>query len=353
MVHKVGEPDRTVNHKTQMKQSPQFHVGIDVGASALVVALCCAGQNASVQTYPNTAAAHRRLIKAITARGASARVILEATGVYSLRLALALHAAERVEVMVANPRTIKDYQRARLCRAKTDRVDARGLLDFLGRMEFVPWTPPAPEVLALQQLSRRLCALKAEIVREQARRHAIAFTPDPGAVIAHDVDLNLAHLRRRIKALEAAAADLLAAHASLREAAARLRSTPGIAATSAVRLLGELLVLPPHLKAPQWVAQAGLDPRPVESGTSLHKPRRITKTGNHYLRCALYMPALVAIQRDAHVRACYQALLARGKRPKQAIVAIMRKLLHALWGMLHHQTDFNPQLFYSLPTAHV
>lgn len=335
-----------------MKQTTQFLVAIDVSASALVVASSCAGQSAAVQTYPNTAAGHRRLIKTITTRGASARVILEATGVYGLRLALALHAAARVEVMVVNPRTIKDYQRARLCRAKTDRVDALGLLDFLARMEFVPWTPPAPEVLALQALSRRLCALKAEVVREQARLHAVGFTPDPGRVIAHDVELNLAHLRRRIQALEAAAGRLLAEHPSLRAAAARLCSTPGIARTSAVRLLAELLVLPPHLKAPQWVAQAGLDPRPVESGTSVHKPRRITKTGNAYLRCALYMPALVAIQRDAHVRAAYQALLARGKRPKQAIVAIMRKLLHAIWGMLHHDQDFNPQLFHALPTTH-
>jgi hypothetical protein len=33
-----------------------------------------------------------------------------------------------------------------------------------------------------------------------------------------------------------------------------------------------------------------------------------------------------------------------------AIVALMRRLLHALWGMLHHQQDFNPQLFHALPT---
>jgi transposase len=55
-----------------------------------------------------------------------ARVCLEATGVYSLNLALALQRTTRVEVMVVNPRAIKDFQRARLTRAKTDRVDALG-----------------------------------------------------------------------------------------------------------------------------------------------------------------------------------------------------------------------------------
>src|SRR6185295_2523702 len=71
-------------------------------------------------------------------RGATARVCLEATGVYSLCLALALQRAERMEVMVVNPRAIKDFQRARLTRAKTDRVDALGILEFLRRMAFVP-----------------------------------------------------------------------------------------------------------------------------------------------------------------------------------------------------------------------
>ncbi len=90
---------------------------------------------------------HRTLIKTITARGASTRVILEATGIYSLGLALALHAAERVEVMVINPRTSKDYQRACGTRAKTDRVDALGLLDYLQRRPFVAWTAPPERVL--------------------------------------------------------------------------------------------------------------------------------------------------------------------------------------------------------------
>jgi transposase len=74
---------------------------------------------------------------------------------------------------------------------------------------------------------------------------------------------------------------------------------------------------------------AGLDPRPHESG-STHKPRRVSKAGNQYLREALYMPALVAIKHDPHVKAFYTKLTAAGKKPLQAIVAVMRKLLLAL-----------------------
>ena len=134
---------------------------VDVGARELVVALRRDDVSEATCTLPNTAAGHRQLLRLLARRGARARVCLEATGVYSLRLALLLQRAERVEVMVVNPRASKDFQRARLTRAKTDRVDALGILEFLVRMEFVPWTPPADAVLALQQLGRRMVQLSA------------------------------------------------------------------------------------------------------------------------------------------------------------------------------------------------
>ena len=79
----------------------------------------------------------------------------------------------------------------------------------------------------------------------------------------------------------------------------------GIALASALRLLAEVLVLSDELAPEQWVAQAGLDPRPRESGTSVHRPRFISKAGNKDLRAALYMPALVAIQHQPNVKAFY------------------------------------------------
>jgi transposase len=333
-----------------MKQPVKVLAGIDVGARELVVAILRDGQLEAPCTLPNTPAGHRQIIRLLTRHGATARVCLEATGVYSLRLALALQRAERVEVMVLNPRAIKDFQRARLTRAKTDRVDARGILEFLQRMEFVPWTPPADAVLALQQLGRRLVQLRGELTREEARLHALAFTPDRDGIIAADLGANIRHLQKRIKGLQLAAAELAAQEPELAAMVERLCSVPGIGLASALRLLGELLVLPADLKAKQWVAHAGLDPRPRQSGTQ-DAPRHISRTGNRHLRCALFMPALVAIQRSPQIKATYESLLARGKKKKVAIIAIMRRLLHAIWGMLHHHQDFNPQLFHAAPLS--
>jgi len=250
--------------------------------------------------------------------------------------------------MVVNPRAIKDFQRARLTRAKTDSVDALGILEFLQRMDFVPWTPPADAVLALQQIGRRLVQLRGELTREEARLHAISYTPDHEGLIAADLEAHIRQLQKRIKTLQNAALDLARQDSALAPQLARLCSMPGIGYTTALRLLGELLVLPKDLKAKQWVAHAGLDPRPRQSGT-VDAPRHISRTGNRHLRLALFMPALVAIQRSSAIKATYEALLARGKKKKVAIVAIMRRMLHSIWGMLHHQQDFNPQLFHASP----
>lgn len=113
-----------------------------------------------------------------------------------------------------------------------------------------------------------------------------------------------------------------------------------------MQLLGELGVLAPDLDARQWVAYAGLDPREYTSGTSVHKKPRISKSGNAHLRQALFMPALVAVQHDPHLRAFYQHLLDQGKVKMQALVAVMRKLLHALRAMFKtHQPYDGSKLF--------
>jgi len=330
----------------QPKEPPQVFAGLDVGSRELVLALQRDGQCEALRTLANTPAGHRTLIKLLTRRGAPARVALEATGVYSLRLALALQRAARVEVRVVNPRAIKDFQRARLCRAKNDPVDALGILEFLQRMEFVPWTPPSDAVLGLQQLGRRLVQLRGELTREEARLHAIAYTPDREGLIAADLRANIRHLKRRIKALQHSAALLAAREPELAPQVEGLCSVPGIGQLSALRLLGELLVLPRGLKAKQWVAHAGLDPRPRQSGFK-EAPRQISRTGNRHLRQALFRPALVAVQRSPQIRAGYEALLARGKKKKVALIAIMRRLLHSIWGMLQHQQTFNPHLFHA------
>jgi len=164
-----------------------------------------------------------------------------------------------------------------------------------------------------------------------------------------DVKLAIAQLQKRIDRLTAEALILIGKHPNLERILTLLTGIKGIGNTSAIALMGELLLLPPDLSHREWVKFAGLDPRAFDSGKSVHKKTRISKAGNRHIRSALYMPALSAKQHDPHVKAYFQHLVANGKKPLQAVCAIMRKLLHAIHGMLKKDEPFDNTRFYAIP----
>jgi hypothetical protein len=56
------------------------------------------------------------------------------------------------------------------------------------------------------------------------------------------------------------------------------------------------------------------------------------------------MSALVVKNHNPHFRKFVQKLQKKGKAPKVIIVAIMRKLMTILFGMLKNSSDFDPKL---------
>ena len=156
-----------------------------------------------------------------------------------------------------------------------------------------------------------------------------------------DLKRSLRDLQRRVEKMRSAALALLEQDVELRPRFALLLSMPGIGESSALHLLGELALLAPGLTVRQWVAHSGLDPAHHQSGTSVHQRSRISRAGNRYLRRALYMPALVAVRHDPHLRAFYQSLLARHQAKLQALIAVARKLLHAIFGMFRWQSTYD------------
>jgi len=88
----------------------------------------------------------------------------------------------------------------------------------------------------------------------------------------------------------------------------------------------------------------GIVPGLKQSGTRQGTRAGISPVGDTRLRCALWMPTLVAVRRNAWLKAHYQRLLARGKLPKVALIACMRKLLAAIYAVAKNRKPFIPQL---------
>jgi transposase len=323
----------------QPMQSTVF-CGIDVSAATLAVAVQQEDQRFEERVFDNTASGHKALIAWLRRRKARVRVSLEATGVYSLDLALALDRADGIEVAVLNPKVIHRFAQT-LRRSKTDSADAQVLAEYSARMPFTPWCAPGLSGLELRAISRHIQSLVVEHVRQNNRLHAAESSASTPRCLVNDLKRSMASLQLRIARLRGEALDLVRRDEVLQERFELLIEIPGIAAISALQLLGELAPLSPEMSVRQWVAHSGLDPAHRESGTSVHKPSRISRAGNRHLRSALYMPALVAVRRDPHLKAFYEVLLSRHKAKLQALIAVARKLLHAIYGIFKSRTPYD------------
>jgi transposase len=316
-------------------------VGIDVSAKQLVVVRQQDGKNEVARSFANTAAGHKELKRYLTRAASRVRVGLESTGLYGLDVALFLQADSRIEVMVANPRAVKDFAKALLQRSKSDPVDAWVLAEYAARMPFQPWQPPSSSALAVTALARRIHALTESATREKNRLHALSATGTSLKVLVADLKRSLQAIARSQARLTRECRKIIAADGLLEGRFRLLLSLPGVGETSALQLLGELALLPADAEVRQWVAYAGLDPCTCSSGSSLAKRPRISKVGNRHLRRALYMPALTAACHHAAFASYYRRLQERGKCKMVALVAVMRKLLHATFGMFKHGARFD------------
>jgi len=321
--------------------------GVDVGSKELAVAIDADSGRVWEGVFANNPAGHRKLIRRLTRSKTTARVCVEATGIYHLDLSLALEQTKGIEVMVANPRVTKDFARAQLRRSKTDRTDALSLLEFVRRMDFDLWVPPSSSILALRALSRRIQALLVTRAQEKNRLHAGESVEATPLAIRESIERHIDAINAEIEALSTSALEEVHTNTVLDRRFTHLVSVKGVAQATAITLLAELSVLPADMTARQWVAHSGLDPKHNESGTSVKGRVRISKVGNRHLRAALFLPAMVASQHEPRVRAYYEKLLAKGKKPMQALVAVMRKLLHAIHGMFQYDADFDGTKFFA------
>jgi transposase len=321
-----------------MTNRPQGDVevfaGLDVSAREISLArLRSQEKTTTVASFANNASGHKALLAHLLQGTDHVRVCLEASGNYSLDLALALHAHRQVEVSVVNPRRARRFAESLGERSKTDPVDARVLCEYAVRMPWVAWRPPTAPALRLRAITRAIESLGVMHTQEKNREHALKASQALPCLVIREMRRHQRYLEHRMDQLRREARRLIAKDSELDRRFRLMVTVPGVAETSALQILGELAVLPESLDARQWVAFSGLDPSQFTSGTSVEKRPRISRGGSRHLRRALYMPALVALRREPHLRTFYQRLVNRGKARLQAVVAVMRKLLHALFAM--------------------
>lgn len=151
-------------------------------------------------------------------------------------------------------------------------------------------------------------------------------------------DLDL--LRRRIKDLGRDIETKIGDH----QVGSLLTTIDGIGPHTAARLIAELGDPARFRDAAALAAYVGVVPATSQSGKRVPLRAGLTPIGNAKLRAALWMPTLTAVRKNPWLRAYYERLRARGKLPKVALVASMRKLLVAVYSVAKNRRAFVPQL---------
>ncbi len=204
-----------------------------------------------------------------------------------MELSIALFDAG-LRLMVVNPQASHNFAKVLGKHSKTDQVDADTLAQFAERMPFKPWQRPSDAQLALRAFARRIRTLTDDRTAAKNQLHATDFNQHAPKAVLKDVKQGITQLDKRIAALTHDAVAFIETHKDLKAPYDLLITVKGIAASSA-------------------------------------------KT------------------HDPHIKAYAQHLAVRGKTPMQVVCAVMRKLLHAIHGMLNTNAPFDGKRFYVIP----
>jgi transposase len=154
--------------------------------------------------------------------------------------------------------------------------------------------------------------------------------------ICDDLDV----LRRRLRALERDIERVLDDH----EVGRLLTTIEGIGAQTSARLVATFGDFSGVRGGAALACYVGAIPALRQSGKRTSTRAGLTPLGAASLRAKLWMPVLTAVRRNPWLRAYYEGLIARGKLPKVALVAAMRKLLHAVYSVATHRRPFVPHV---------
>lgn len=313
-------------------------LGIDLAKKTFDVTLLKASGTRHHHTFPNTPSGFSALWRWLRARKATAlRACMEATNIYWEALALYL-VEHDISVHVVNPVRIKGYAMSQMLRNKTDKQDSATIAAFCAAHDLPAWAPPSAEQRKLRALVRHRDDLIESRIQQTNRLHD---TTDED--VRASLQAVVATIECQLTAIQQQITAHLHAHAELREQHDLIDAVPGIGPVTAQKLLAEFYDLASYSSAKAVGADAGLTPANYESGTSVRRRPRLSKVGKASVRAALYWPAITVMRGNGEFKQFAARLAARGKSYGVILGAVMRKLLHIIYGVVKHKAPYDPQ----------
>jgi transposase len=311
-----GRSSMTLSHP-----SDNTFIGIDVGAASLEVAWH-RGDSAHYANRPDAIAA---LAKRLRTQRAITRIVIEPTGGYEKALVKALRQAE-LPVEIIHTTRFKAFRALVGVKAKSDTSDARLLAAYAaapdevrGRKADYVELPEDAIREELAELASRRDQLKHMIHAETCRLGTVRLAELREAITAH-----LEALRVEDKQMHRMMLALVRRRADLQRDQRLLKTIKGIGMKSALAFIASVPELG-RVNNKAAAALIGAAPFVRRSGT-MNAPARI-HGGRAAVRSILYMAAVAASRHNPVLRPFYERLVAKGKPPKLALIAVLRRLV--------------------------
>lgn len=315
-----------------------MHVlGIDIAKRSFDVTLLRDGGARRHAQFANTASGFAALQDWLSNQHIQhLHACMEATNVYWEALAAFLADAGH-RVSVVNPARIKGFAQSQMNRTKTDKQDSRIIALFCQQCCPDAWTAPS----AAQRHLRALVRHRDDLLQTRTQlRNRLADSSDEA--VRTSLEAVLTSVEAQLKEVQTHLEQQQKSEPELAEQSKLLTAIVGIGAVTAYKILAEVGDIGSYRSAKGLAADAGLTPAQYESGTSVRRRTRLSKLGKAGVRAALYWPAITAMRCSDVFKAFAARLAARGK-PKGVIIgAVMRKLLHVIYGVLKHKAPFDP-----------
>ncbi len=304
-------------------------IGVDISKAHLDVHRRSTGESAR---FANAATGFDEL--AAWVGDCTALVVYESTGPWHREFEESL--AARLPLARVNALRARRFAQAMGEGAKTDAVDARVLAAMGDAVELRRVEPRPPALRDLDELVTARDALvkdrTAALNRQKHVRHAL---------LKRQLKNRLAQIRRQIRALDDEIDKATGADAELSRRAEVLTSIAGVGPVVAAGLLADM----PELGRIDGKAAAsliGVAPWTRESGQ--WQGRSFIRGGRARPRRLVYMAAVAALRCNPDMAHKYAELRSRGKPPKVALTAIMRKLVVLANALLKQDRPWTPNL---------
>jgi len=339
---------------TLLPNTSLSYIGADVSKKTFDVALARPGQRFPAiplqrfpaATFPRTAQGVGEFLAwldGLTEKDdqeqQESRVVMEATGSYSTELAVwMLEQRPSLRPAIVNAYQTAAFIKSLNLRNKTDGLEARALALYGLERAPIAYEPPSPERAELRALTR----YRDSLIKQKVALGNRSQDPVASAFVARSREQLLKRFNREIEKIQRQIHRVIDGNEQLKRDFDQLCTIYGVGVITAAVILAELGDLRRFERARQLTAFAGVSPKNTTSGTSVHGRPRLCKQGNPRVRQALYMAAVSAIRGKSDLTRTYFALTERGKAPKVALGALMRKLLTTMRAVLITGTPYDP-----------